>query len=119
MNLDEHFLVLVLALLLDRIIGDPQWLWMRVPHPVAIFGKAIGDFQGNRWKLADMYKDIETGRSILYRACMTADPFPDPFEHAVRVTAVSRIAADAMTALLVAIFIEKPPIRDRLRWRLG
>ncbi|HEX3111073.1 MAG TPA: acyl-CoA dehydrogenase family protein, partial [Thermoanaerobaculia bacterium] len=43
------------------------------------FGKAIGDFQGNRWKLADMYKDIETGRSILYRACLTADPFPDPF----------------------------------------
>src|SRR5579864_3665032 len=48
-----------------------------------IFGKAIGDFQGNRWKLADMYKDIETGRSILYRACATADPFPDPFMAAV------------------------------------
>ena len=48
-----------------------------------IFGKPIGDFQGNRWKLADMYKDIETGRSILYRACMTADPFPDPFMAAV------------------------------------
>jgi alkylation response protein AidB-like acyl-CoA dehydrogenase len=48
-----------------------------------IFGRAIGDFQGNRWKLADMYKDIETGRSILYRACMTADPFPDPFMAAV------------------------------------
>jgi alkylation response protein AidB-like acyl-CoA dehydrogenase len=44
-----------------------------------IFGKKIGEFQGIRWKLADMYKDIETGRSMLYRACMTADPFPDPF----------------------------------------
>src|SRR5499433_1229386 len=48
-----------------------------------IFGKALGDFQGNRWKLADMYKDIETGRSILYRACATANPFPDPFMAAV------------------------------------
>jgi alkylation response protein AidB-like acyl-CoA dehydrogenase len=48
-----------------------------------IFGKTIGDFQGNRWKLADMYKDIETGRSILYRACATANPFPDPFMAAV------------------------------------
>ena len=28
-------------------------------------------------------KSIETGRSILYRACMTADPFPDPFMAAV------------------------------------
>ena len=48
-----------------------------------IFGKHIGEFQGIRWKLADMYKDIETGRSILYRACMTANPFPDPFMAAV------------------------------------
>src|SRR5712672_4497661 len=44
-----------------------------------VFGKPIGDFQGVRWKLAEMYKDIEAGRGILYRACMTADPFPDPF----------------------------------------
>src|ERR1700736_1696937 len=44
-----------------------------------IFNKAIADFQGIRWKLADMYKDIEVGRSMLYRACVTADPFPDPF----------------------------------------
>jgi alkylation response protein AidB-like acyl-CoA dehydrogenase len=43
------------------------------------FGRAIGDFQGMRWKLADMFKDIEAGRGLLYRACATANPFPDPF----------------------------------------
>lgn len=48
-----------------------------------IFGKAIGDFQGNRWKLAEMYREIETARSVHYRACMTANPFPDPFMAAV------------------------------------
>jgi alkylation response protein AidB-like acyl-CoA dehydrogenase len=42
------------------------------------FGRPIGNFQGMRWKLADMYRDIEIGRSILYRACATANPFPDP-----------------------------------------
>src|SRR5438045_6338534 len=42
------------------------------------FGRPIGEFQGMRWKLAEMYKEIETGRSILYRACATANPFPDP-----------------------------------------
>ncbi|MBX4863674.1 cobalamin biosynthesis protein [Rhizobium sophorae] len=41
MTIDENLLVLLLALLLDRIAGDPQWLWSRVPHPVAIFGAAI------------------------------------------------------------------------------
>ena len=41
------------------------------------FGRLIGEFQGMRWKIAEMYRDIETGRSILYRACATANPFPD------------------------------------------
>lgn len=60
------------------------------------FGKPIGEFQGMRWKIAEMYRDIEVARSILYRACATADPFPDPYlagiakmhvnEMAIRVT---------------------------------
>ena len=47
------------------------------------FGHAIGEFQGIRWKLAEMYRDIEAGRSLLYRACRTANPFPDPYEAAI------------------------------------
>jgi alkylation response protein AidB-like acyl-CoA dehydrogenase len=47
------------------------------------FGRPIGDFQGMRWKLAEMYRDIEVGRSILYRACATANPFPDPYQAAL------------------------------------
>jgi alkylation response protein AidB-like acyl-CoA dehydrogenase len=44
-----------------------------------LFSKSIADFQGIRWKFADMFKDIEAGRGLLYRACLTANPFPDPF----------------------------------------
>jgi alkylation response protein AidB-like acyl-CoA dehydrogenase len=44
-----------------------------------VFNKPIADFQGIRWKLADLFKDIEAGRGLLYRACLTANPFPDPF----------------------------------------
>lgn len=44
-----------------------------------LFDKSISDFQGIRWKFADMFKDIEAGRGLLYRACLTANPFPDPF----------------------------------------
>jgi alkylation response protein AidB-like acyl-CoA dehydrogenase len=47
------------------------------------FGHSISEFQGMRWKLAEMYRDIEAGRSLLYRACMTANPFPDPYEAAI------------------------------------
>jgi alkylation response protein AidB-like acyl-CoA dehydrogenase len=47
------------------------------------FGRSIGEFQGMRWKLAEMYRDIEVARSILYRACATANPFPDPYQAAI------------------------------------
>jgi alkylation response protein AidB-like acyl-CoA dehydrogenase len=42
------------------------------------FGRPIGEFQGMRWKFADMWREIEAGRGLLYRACASADPFPDP-----------------------------------------
>jgi len=48
-----------------------------------VFGHAVADFQGMRWKLAEMYRDIEVGRSMLYRACLTAKPFPNPYEAAI------------------------------------
>jgi len=47
------------------------------------FGRPIGQFQGMRWKLAEMYRDIEVGRAMLYRACATANPFPDPHQAAI------------------------------------
>ncbi len=47
------------------------------------FARPIGQFQGMRWKLAEMYRDIEVGRAILYRACATANPFPDPYQAAL------------------------------------
>jgi alkylation response protein AidB-like acyl-CoA dehydrogenase len=47
------------------------------------FNRPIGNFQGMRWKLAEMYRDIEVGRSILYRACASANPFPDPYQAAL------------------------------------
>jgi alkylation response protein AidB-like acyl-CoA dehydrogenase len=42
------------------------------------FGHPIGDFQGLRWKAADMYVEIEAGRGLLYRAAVSGAEFPDP-----------------------------------------
>jgi alkylation response protein AidB-like acyl-CoA dehydrogenase len=51
---------------------------LRYARERSAFGRPIGEFQGMRWKLADMYTDIEAGRGLLYRACATANPFPEP-----------------------------------------
>src|SRR6185369_9877946 len=34
--------VVVVALAFDALIGDPDWLWRRLPHPVALIGSLIG-----------------------------------------------------------------------------
>ncbi len=46
--MSETLLVLTLALLLDRAIGDPPALWARLPHPVVLFGHAI-EALDRRW----------------------------------------------------------------------
>ena len=34
--------ILLVALLLDRMFGEPGTLWSRIPHPVVLMGKVIG-----------------------------------------------------------------------------
>ncbi|MDR3437577.1 adenosylcobinamide-phosphate synthase CbiB [Telmatospirillum sp.] len=38
----DPLMVLVGALILDAILGDPPWLWRTIPHPVALIGYLIG-----------------------------------------------------------------------------
>ena len=57
-----------------------------------IRGQAVSSFQGIQWKLAEMYRDIEAGRSLLYRACLSANPFPDPHDAAIAKMFVNEMA---------------------------
>lgn len=57
-----------------------------------IRGQAVAQFQGIQWKLAEMYRDIEAGRSLLWRACLTANPFPDPHDAAIAKMFVNEMA---------------------------
>ncbi|MCL4139697.1 UNVERIFIED_CONTAM: hypothetical protein GTU68_035649 [Idotea baltica] len=35
-------LLLALALTLDALLGEPRWLWSRLPHPAVLAGRAVG-----------------------------------------------------------------------------
>ncbi|GAA5663792.1 cobalamin biosynthesis protein CobD [Brucella sp. NBRC 14130] len=52
--MEIKLIILSLALLLDRFVGDPPQLWQRMPHPVVLFGKAIswGEKRWNNRNLA-------------------------------------------------------------------
>lgn len=34
--------ILLLALILDALLGEPDWLWSRLPHPAVLMGRLIG-----------------------------------------------------------------------------
>ena len=35
-------MTLILGMLLDAILGEPRWLWSRIPHPAVLMGRLIG-----------------------------------------------------------------------------
>ena len=41
------------------------------------FGRAIAEFQGLQWMIADMSTQIDAARLMIHRAAASADPFPD------------------------------------------
>ena len=54
--------------------------------------RPTGTMQGMRWHIADMAREIEVSRSILYRAAASADPFPDPYLAAIAKMQVNEMA---------------------------
>ncbi|MCV3271803.1 adenosylcobinamide-phosphate synthase CbiB [Roseobacter sinensis] len=37
--------LLIGALLLDAVLGEPRWLWDRVPHPAVLMGRLVGGLE--------------------------------------------------------------------------
>jgi alkylation response protein AidB-like acyl-CoA dehydrogenase len=65
------------------------------------FGRAIGDFQGIRWKLADMAIRLDGARLLIHRAAVNAgDGFPDALEAAKAKTFAAEIAQDVTNQAL-------------------
>ena len=56
MSWPETLPIVVLALILDALVGDPDAIWRRVPHPVAWFGAVISGLE-RRWNRLDRPDD--------------------------------------------------------------
>ncbi|WP_439154123.1 adenosylcobinamide-phosphate synthase CbiB [Yoonia sp.] len=35
-------MTLILGMILDALLGEPRWLWSRIPHPAVLMGRLIG-----------------------------------------------------------------------------
>jgi len=39
--IEAHFFSLIVALIIDAVIGEPQKIWSRIPHPIVVIGHGI------------------------------------------------------------------------------
>jgi adenosylcobinamide-phosphate synthase len=62
---------LLLALALDALIGDPAWLYRRLPHPVALIGGAISGLE-RRWLDLGQPPSVLRRRGLLLTALIVA-----------------------------------------------
>ena len=44
--LQGTLVILLLAMVLDLLLGDPKWLYRRIPHPVVVLGRLIDALEG-------------------------------------------------------------------------
>jgi alkylation response protein AidB-like acyl-CoA dehydrogenase len=64
------------------------------------FGQPIGEFQGMRWKFADMVTEYEAGRSLVYRTVSAALEDGDPPDRLA--SSVTRLFASERTERIVS-----------------
>ncbi|MFC3072560.1 adenosylcobinamide-phosphate synthase CbiB [Shinella pollutisoli] len=106
-------LILFLALLLDRLVGDPDALWQRVPHPVVLFGRAIGlaDRLFNDRRMSGATRRFNGAASIA--VLIAASVFLGVVLHAV----LARMGLAGLLAeiVVVAVFLAQKSLADHVR----
>ncbi|WP_119256113.1 adenosylcobinamide-phosphate synthase CbiB [Shinella zoogloeoides] len=109
----ETLLILFLALLLDRLVGDPDRLWQRVPHPVVLFGRAIGAmdglFNGKRLSPATRRFNGAAGIAVLLAASL----FAGFVLH--RLFAPLGVVGAVVEVVVVAVFLAQKSLHDHVR----
>ena len=70
----DTLFVVIAALALDAVIGDPDWLWRRIPHPVAWIGAVIGGLDRglNREDWTPLQRKIAGVAAVIVLVCLAA-----------------------------------------------
>ncbi|PVB63645.1 adenosylcobinamide-phosphate synthase CbiB [Labrenzia sp. 011] len=99
---DNALWVLLAALLLDAVIGDPGWLWRRLPHPVVGIGKVIAVFDRhfNRTAHAPVLRKLG---GILTLVLLVAGSLL--IGAGLQALAASLPLGEILTAVIAAVFI--------------
>jgi len=99
---DNALWVLLAALLLDAVIGDPDWLWKRLPHPVVWIGKVISLFDRYFNKTSQASSLRKLGGILTLLVLVAGGLLSGAAFHAV---ATWLPLGDAITVVVAAVFI--------------
>lgn len=90
------------------------------------FDQSISGFQGLRWKIADMVKNLETSRSMTYRAALTGeaqDRVPDRLETSIAklygAEIVEAVVSDALQVFGATGYQQEHPLEYLYRLQRG
>ncbi len=102
MPFESNALILLAALALDAVVGDPDWLWRRVPHPVVLMGRLIGwlDHHFNR-EAGDAVQQIKGALALLI-VMLAAAGFGVAIQMLSGIHPVFAIAEIVIVAILLA-----------------
>jgi len=111
--MSETLFILFLALVLDRLVGDPDALWRRMPHPVVLFGQAIGvmDRLFNEKRLSAETRRFNGAAGIV--VLLAASVFLGVLLH--RLLATLGLFGAAVEVAVVAVFLAQKSLHDHVR----
>lgn len=72
--LSSPFILIGCAIALDMVIGEPSFLWSRLPHPVVLFGKAISalEAKGNQRRYRGRQRRLFGLGAIIIWICLAS-----------------------------------------------
>ncbi|MDX3925292.1 MAG: adenosylcobinamide-phosphate synthase CbiB [Shinella sp.] len=104
--------VLLAALVIDRIVGDPPWLWRRIPHPVVFFGRAIAafDLSFNRRRMTA--QTLRFNGTVAIAVLLAAAAFLGYVVHVALVRL--GFAGAVVEAIVAAVFLAQKSLADHV-----
>ncbi len=104
-------LVLALALAIDRLVGDPRFLWSRVPHPIVLAGRAVERLDA---RLNDASRDAAERRRLGLIAVAVLMAGAAALGVALRTLLAMLPAGFIVEAVLVSVFIAHKSLIDHV-----
>lgn len=107
-----HFIILFSAIVLDMLVGDPDWIWRKYTHPIVWFGRAVGHIE-KKLNFSLLTNNQRKIRGVLALACLVSGAV---ILGLLFVSVLSRVGffGQILEIIIIAIFIAQKSMSDHV-----